>query len=162
MCQTAMSRIIIGQGSIRRVAERLADRDRLLHELTIGDRTVRAVLERGYRALGARPRGLLRKIGLLGCAELTADTAAALEGTSTTDAGYLLDDLADAHFLIPAAVATSGEMTYRCLDMVLAFGRERAFSEDDAEARATVLERTCDRLEFVKGQVRRRRPGVSV
>ncbi|NED53815.1 hypothetical protein G3I24_23315 [Micromonospora aurantiaca] len=156
------ARIINGQGSIRRVAERLADRDRLLHELTIGDRTVRAVLERGYRALGAGPRGLLRKIGLLGCAELTAETAAALEGTSTTDAGYLLDDLADAHFLIPAAVATSGETTYRCLDMVLAFGRERSFSEDDAEARATVLERTCDRLEFVRGQVRRRRPGVSV
>jgi hypothetical protein len=135
------ARIVNGQVPIRRVAERLADHDRLLQELTVGDRSVRAVLERSYRALDAKARALLRKIGLLGKRELTVDTAAALEDIPTMDAGYLLDDLADAHFLVPAPAETPSEVIYRCLDMVLAFGREQSLAEDDTETRTAALQR---------------------
>ncbi|WP_143645463.1 AfsR/SARP family transcriptional regulator [Streptomyces swartbergensis] len=139
-------RMASGQASVRRIAERLADRDRLLEELTAGDRTVRAVLEVGYRALDAEPRSLLRKIGLFGHGEFTVDMAAALGGTSATDAEYLLEDLTDAHFLFPARATAPGEVTYRCHDMVLAFGHELSLAEDTTEARAAALERAYARL----------------
>ncbi|MDX2296212.1 MULTISPECIES: hypothetical protein [Streptomyces] len=74
------ARMAGGQVSLRRIAERLADRGRMLEEPTAGDRTVRTVLDVGYRTLDARTESLLRKIGFLGRREITVERAAALEG----------------------------------------------------------------------------------
>ncbi|MFI8322220.1 BTAD domain-containing putative transcriptional regulator [Streptomyces sp. NPDC085529] len=135
------ARMAGGQVSLRRIAERLADRGRMLEELTAGDRTVRTVLDVGYRTLDARTQSLLRKIGFLGRREITVEMAAALEGAAVNDIGYRLDDLADAHFLHPARPAAPGARTYRCRDMVLAYGHELSLAEDATEDRAAALER---------------------
>ncbi|MFD8015203.1 BTAD domain-containing putative transcriptional regulator [Streptomyces sp. NPDC058955] len=135
------ARMAGGQVSLRRIAERLADRGRMLEELTAGDRTVRTVLEVGYRTLDAPTQSLLRKIGFLGRREITVEMAAALEGAAVTDVGYRLDDLADAHFLHPARPVAPGARAYRCRDMVLAYGHELALAEDATEDRAAALER---------------------
>lgn len=120
-----------------RIAERLADRDRMLTELSLGERAVRTVLEIGYQTLDAPLQTLLRRIACYGSGQVTPELAAALADLPLARAGYLLDDLVDAEFL--QACADQGG--YHCHDMVLAYCHQRALGEDSAEVRAAALER---------------------
>ncbi len=120
-----------------RIAERLADRDRMLTELSLGERAVHTVLEVGYQALDAPLQALLRRIAFYGAREVTPELAAALADLPLARAGYLLDDLVDAEFLHVGA----DQAGYHCHDMVLAYCHQRALEEDSAETRAAALDR---------------------
>jgi DNA-binding SARP family transcriptional activator len=120
-----------------RMAGRLADRDRMLTELSVGDRAVRTVLEIGYQTLDAPLQALLRRIACYGAREVTPELVAALADLPLARAEYLLEDLVDADFLH----AGTDQNAYQCHDMVLAYCHQQALAEDSAEDRAAALER---------------------
>ncbi|MER6947267.1 BTAD domain-containing putative transcriptional regulator [Nonomuraea sp. NPDC000554] len=123
--------------SLERLADRLADPAKILSELRHDGQSVRPTLMRGYEALPAGPRSLIRRIGFLGTPEVTARTAAALADVPMDAAENRLEELAETHFMV---TPRDGER-FRCHELLLGFGNERALAEDDERDLSAAVER---------------------
>jgi DNA-binding SARP family transcriptional activator len=123
--------------------DRLAYEQDRLTELTIGDVGVRASLMVSHAALNRsddpRDRAAAKAFCLLGLvqvSEIEVGLAAALCETAVADALTLIERLADAHLIEPAAVGR-----YRMHDLVRLFAQERSAEETPAERPGAALSR---------------------
>ncbi|MCX5612084.1 MULTISPECIES: hypothetical protein [unclassified Streptomyces] len=116
---------------LARLAARLGDERSRLDVLD----GVRDGLRLGYFSLPGDARALLRGLAALDAPDFAAWTAAAvLDGTLDT-AEEALDTLAAAHLLEVAGRDEAGQLRYRMHDLVRAFGRDLAGSEEAATRR---------------------------
>ncbi|MFB7949221.1 tetratricopeptide repeat protein [Kitasatospora phosalacinea] len=128
--------------TLTRVNEELrSDRTRL-HVLAAaddGDSALRTVFSWSYRALAPEPARAFRLLALHPGAALTAETAAALLGTTAGNAHELLDVLADVHLL-----ELEAPERFRFHSLLQVYGRELAESQDSQRDRAAALDRLYD------------------
>ncbi|MGP3919124.1 BTAD domain-containing putative transcriptional regulator [Nonomuraea sp. 10N515B] len=123
------------QWSVARLADRLADEQRRLDELAVGDQEVRATIALSYNLLSSEARTALRRLGLLGLPYIPVWVAAAAAETGLDEAERLLEHLVD------ASLATVVENRYRLHDLIRLFARERAHEEEPAPERTAVVRR---------------------
>lgn len=137
---------------ISTMAGRLADGRRRLSELRHGDLDVRASLALSYQGLAPAARTLLRRIALLEAPDLPAWAGAALLDRDLAHTQDLFDRLLDAQ-LVQTAGHESGESArYRCHDLIHAYARELALTEDSAAVRKAALARTFGALLALSGR----------
>ena len=117
------------------LADRLADEQRRLAELSQAHRGVRASFALSYRALPARAALLFRLLGLLDAADAAAWTAAALLGGPEQEAEDLLDQLVRAGLLEVAGRDRAGQVRYRLHDLMRLYARERGLAADSCAER---------------------------
>jgi DNA-binding SARP family transcriptional activator len=108
---------------------RLTDECRRLDELVAGALSVRASLRRADLRLGDRERAALRRLSLLGPADLDAATAAGVLRTGPMDAEDLLDRLADASLLSPRSRGLDLAWSWPS-SLVWLFARELAAADE--------------------------------
>lgn len=115
---------------------RLRATDRLASLTVPDDRTasVTAAFDLSYDRLPPGARRLFRLQGLVPGPDATAETAAALAGTTPQAAAELLDTLARAHLL---EEPTAGR--YRCHDLLRQYAAQRAQADEAGPARAAAL-----------------------
>jgi DNA-binding SARP family transcriptional activator/tetratricopeptide (TPR) repeat protein len=89
--------------TVGHLAERLAEGELRLVELAAGDRSVAAAFALSYQHLTAAQQRLFRLLGLVACPDFDRNVAAALTGTDPGRAGWLLEELVDAHLLLQPA-----------------------------------------------------------
>jgi DNA-binding SARP family transcriptional activator len=121
---------------VRDLADRLADRRRLLSELSVGDLGVRASVELSYTAL---PDGYARALRLLAVpevADLSTRAAAALLDVPAPEAGEVAEALVDTQLL-----GSAGADRYRFHDLLRVFAREAGRRADPATERHAALAR---------------------
>jgi DNA-binding SARP family transcriptional activator len=113
------------------LADRLADEQGLLDELSAGDLRVRSSLALSYAALTEPARTTFRMFGAANVTDLPAWAITVLQhGLAGEDA---VDELLESSLLQPAGVDACGEPRYGMHDLVLAFARERLLAEDGAD-----------------------------
>jgi len=142
--------------TLERLAERLADPAKILGELRHDGQSVVPTLMRGYEVLSEGPRSLIRKIGFYGSTEVTARATAALADVPMDVAENMLEELAETHFMV---TPQDGER-FRCHELLLGFGADRALVEDrEQDLHAAVrralggwLARTDDAHTSMRGQ----------
>jgi DNA-binding SARP family transcriptional activator/tetratricopeptide (TPR) repeat protein len=117
------------------LADRLADEQRRLAELSQAHRGVRASFALSYRALPARAALLFRLLGLFDAADAAAWTAAALLGGPEQEAEDLLDQLVRAGLLEVAGRDCAGQVRYRLHDLMRLYARERGLAADSCAER---------------------------
>jgi DNA-binding SARP family transcriptional activator len=115
------------------LADRLADEQRRLPELSQAHRGVRASFALSYRELPGRAAMLFRLLGLLDAADVAAWTAAALLDGSEQEGGDLLDQLVRAGLLEVAGRDCAGQVRYRLHDLMRLYARERSLAVDGCE-----------------------------
>jgi len=117
------------------LADRLADEQRRLAELSQAHRGVRASFALSYRELPARAAALFRLLGLLDAADAAAWAAAALLGGSEQEAEDLLEQLVRAGLLEVAGRDCAGQVRYRLHDLMRLYARERGLAADGCAER---------------------------
>jgi DNA-binding SARP family transcriptional activator len=139
------------------LAGRLADPSRRLDELAIGELSVRASFESGYRRLSPEARRAFRLLGRLRPAPLRASTVELLVGGPDGEPDRVVEDLLRAHLLTPVSAGESrvdgmdglsgmdglggmdgagvfdGEPHYRVDELLHLYARERAEAEEPPE-----------------------------
>jgi DNA-binding SARP family transcriptional activator len=128
---------IYPDGAAADLADRLADEQRRLAELSQTHRGVQASFALSYRELPARAATLFCLLGLLDAADVAAWTAAAVMGVSEPEAEDLLDQLVRAGLLEVAGRDRAGQVRYRLHDLMRLYARERGLAADGGEKRAT-------------------------
>lgn len=123
------------------LANRLADRRRLLNELAIGDLDVRGSLALSYQALPAEAARAIRLLAWLDAPDFAAWIAAPLLDVELDDAEELVDSLADAYLLDPVGTDATGRVRYRLHDLVRLYARERSEATDPEPERQAALTR---------------------
>jgi DNA-binding SARP family transcriptional activator/tetratricopeptide (TPR) repeat protein len=116
------------------LADRLADEQRRLPELSQAHRGVRASFALSYRELPGPAAMLFRLLGLLDAAAVATWAAAALLGGSEQEAGDLLDQLVRAGLLEVAGRDCAGQVRFRLHDLMRLYARERSLADDGCEA----------------------------
>ncbi|MGH3765795.1 MAG: BTAD domain-containing putative transcriptional regulator [Pseudonocardiaceae bacterium] len=111
---------------LSRLETDLADEDRRLDSLQLGDLGVRASLARSYESLDVMARRAFRLLGLLEIRDVAPWVAAALLDVPQTRAEELMDTLVDLHLLDVAGHDASGQLHYRFHDLVRVYAREVA------------------------------------
>ncbi|MFI8521787.1 ATP-binding protein [Streptomyces sp. NPDC085481] len=125
---------------LAKVARALADEQRKLDELAVGNIAVRASLELTYQAMAPTTRHALRLLALLPGPDFAAWALAALLDVNLSRAEAVLDDLVEVH-LVEIGPVGAGGFRYRLHDLVRLLGRERANREVPPPARADALAR---------------------
>jgi DNA-binding SARP family transcriptional activator len=156
-------------GTLGRLADRLGDERRRLHELRVGDLAVEASFQVGHDSLSQSEDGaeLVRAFHLLSALhlpEFDAPTAAAVLDRSVERAEELLDDLCQVHM-----VEQTDNGDFRIHELLRLFGRQRSESsgrgEEVAAALRQVIARFTDLVAEADGQLRpgrdRPAPGAS-
>src|SRR5215467_4960590 len=118
-------------GAAADLADRLADEQRRLAELSQAHRGVRASFALSYRELPARAATLFRLLGLLDAADFAAWAAAALLDAATREAEDLLDQLVQAGLLEVAGRDGAGQVRYRLHDLMRLYARELGLAVAD-------------------------------
>jgi DNA-binding SARP family transcriptional activator/tetratricopeptide (TPR) repeat protein len=113
------------------LVRRITTQGSLLDELRVGDRSVRANLDRSYRALEEAPALLLRLFAASSLSDAAPSTLAALLGHDRPTAEGCVELLSDVALLIPS-VLTDTEPRFRFHDLVRAFAREKAAQDSEA------------------------------
>jgi DNA-binding SARP family transcriptional activator len=131
----AAARLAIHPHHAADLADRLADEQRRLTELSQAHRGVRASFALGYRELPPRAAALFRLLGLLDAADAAAWTAAALLGGSELEAEDLLEQLVRAGLLEVAGRDCAGQVRYRLHDLMRLYARERGLAADSRAER---------------------------
>src|SRR5215471_5272013 len=116
------------------LADRLADEQRRLPELSQAHRGVRASFALSYRELPGRAAALFRLLGLLDAADVATWTAAALLGVPEREGADLLDQLVRAGLLEVAGRDGAGQVRYRLHDLMRLYARERNLADDGCAA----------------------------
>jgi DNA-binding SARP family transcriptional activator/tetratricopeptide (TPR) repeat protein len=112
------------------LAARLADEQRRLDELQVGDQQVRSAIELSYRALPEPAQAVLRRLGRLGVPDFPVWLAAALVDVPMSAAELLVEQLVDAHLLDYSYVDSAGQVRYRLHDLVRIYAREQADAQE--------------------------------
>ncbi|MEV0388081.1 BTAD domain-containing putative transcriptional regulator [Nonomuraea sp. NPDC050643] len=123
------------QWSVAKLADRLADEQRRLDELAVGDQEVRAGIALSYNLLPPEARTALRRLGLLGLPYIPVWAAAAAMESGLEEAEQVLEHLVD------ASLASVAETRYRLHDLIRLFARERAHAEETPQACADLVRR---------------------
>jgi DNA-binding SARP family transcriptional activator/tetratricopeptide (TPR) repeat protein len=129
------------QWSVARLADRLADEQRRLDELTVGDQEVRAGIALSYHLLPPEARTVLRRLGLLGLPYFPVWVAAAALETGLDEAEEVLDHLVDASLVSVVDSDAAGRTRYRLHDLIRLFARERAQAEESEQERTAMVRR---------------------
>ena len=116
------------------LADRLADEQRRLPELSQAHRGVRASFALSYRELPGPAAMLFRLLGLLDAADVATWTAAALLGVPEREGADLLDQLVRAGLLEVAGRDGAGQVRYRLHDLMRLYARERNLADDGCAA----------------------------
>ncbi|MDT0530706.1 tetratricopeptide repeat protein [Micromonospora sp. DSM 115977] len=125
---------------LARVAQALADEQRRLDELAVGDVAVRASLELTYRGMTPAAQRALLMLSLSPGPDFAAWALAALLDTALSDAEAILDDLVEVHLVEIGAVGATG-FRYRLHDLVRLLGRELLEREVPRQSRTEALTR---------------------
>lgn len=118
------------------LVELLGGADGRVDELGAGSGMLRAVFDLSYQALAADARRAFRVLGLYQGVDFTADTVAALAGTSVDDARGVLDHLVDEHL-----VTVTGGERYGLHDLLRDYARRIVHEETTAEQRGAARDR---------------------
>lgn len=121
------------------MVRRLADEEKRLDELVLGDTGIRATVAMSYNGLNPDARQLFRLLGLLGASDFGSWTAVPLLGGDAMRAMMLFDTLVDAR-LVDVQVS-SGQARFRLHELVRVYARERLAAEETPSRRAAALER---------------------
>jgi DNA-binding SARP family transcriptional activator len=121
--------------SLGRFADALADRTRILDELAVGDLEVRASIGLSYSALSDPERRALVRLACLDAPHVASWVLAALVDTSLVQADTLIERLVEAQLVQIAGVNAAEQFRYTMHDLVRAFGRERASTDDSTGPR---------------------------
>jgi DNA-binding SARP family transcriptional activator len=124
--------------SLAELEQRLTDQHSRLDTLAVGDLNVRASIELGYQLLEPPARLLCRRLGLIGPSDWPAWVAGELVDGPVE---RILDDLVDAHLVVPLGRDRVGQPRYQVHDLIADFGRNRAEHEDDAQELTAALTR---------------------
>ncbi|GAA3831479.1 BTAD domain-containing putative transcriptional regulator [Sphaerisporangium flaviroseum] len=129
------------QWTVARLAERLADENRRLDELAVGDQAVRASIGLSYQILPPLAATALRRLGMLGMPHFTAWVAAVAIETSLDVAERVLEQLVDASLVDLVDADPSEQIHYRLHDLIRLFAKERAQAEETEQERMAVVTR---------------------
>ncbi|MDA0635457.1 BTAD domain-containing putative transcriptional regulator [Nonomuraea sp. MCN248] len=129
------------QWSVARLADRLADEQRRLDELAVGDQEVRAGIALSYDLLPPEARTALRHLGLLGLPYFPVWVAAVAMESSLDEAEDVLDHLVDTSLASVLDIDATGRARYRLHDLVRLFARERALAEEPEPERTAMVRR---------------------
>ncbi|MEV7008492.1 BTAD domain-containing putative transcriptional regulator [Streptosporangium sp. NPDC051022] len=110
-------------------ADRLADEQSLLDELSVGDLSLRVCAATYRRELGPGLWATLRRLGVLPGGEFTADDLAALLDVDARFAGCVADKLVEAHVVTAEPWPSQ---TYLIADWLRLYARERLLVEEPA------------------------------
>ncbi|MFF5406455.1 ATP-binding protein [Streptomyces misionensis] len=122
--------------SVGRLARRLADEERRLGALAVGDVRVEAAFELSYRQLTPQAARLLRLLSLVPAPDMTASYGAALGETGVFEAEDVMEELIEAGLL---QVAYNGR--YKLHDLLRLFGRARLLREETSAEREAAEDR---------------------
>jgi tetratricopeptide (TPR) repeat protein len=127
---------------LAKLAGRLADKRHRLNEFTHGDLDVRASFTLSYEALDSAAKAMLRRLSLLDAPDFPAWAGAALLDSSPAEAEDVCERLVDAQLLDPVtSLPGGGEIRYQVHDLVRAFARGLALTEEPEDTRAAALDR---------------------
>jgi DNA-binding SARP family transcriptional activator len=118
------------------LAKRLARTRHRLDELAYGDLDVRTTISLSYSGLTDEAKLLLRRLALLDDTDFPLWVSAAMLNASLDDAEELCEQLIDAQ-LLDASGGSSGQH-YQMHDLVRAYARQLAATEDSADLRGNV------------------------
>jgi hypothetical protein len=133
---------------LARMADRLADEQKRLDQLDIGDLAVRTSFGLSYKRLDAEAGRAFRLMAQLEMPEVSPWAIAALLSTNAQRGEEIAERLVDVHLL-----ELTPDGRYRMHDLLRVFARERLEEEDSKEASAAALDRLqvrslrCQRLE---------------
>ncbi|GAA3070383.1 AfsR/SARP family transcriptional regulator [Streptosporangium carneum] len=119
-------------------ADRLADEQSLLDELSVGDLSLRMCAATYRRELGPDLWASLRRLGALPGGEFTVDDLAALLGSDTRFAGCVADKLVEAHVVTAEPWPSQ---VYLIADWLRLYARERLVCEETATEISAARER---------------------
>jgi tetratricopeptide (TPR) repeat protein len=123
------------------LADRLADEQRRLDELSYGTLAVRASLALSYESLDPAAQTLFRRLGWLDVPGAAAWVSAALLDVDVAEAEEVLDRLIDAHMINPRGRDQTGLIRYDFHDLVRVHARELAQLEDSPLALTAAAQR---------------------
>jgi len=118
---------------VRHLVARLADEQRRLDELSLGESQVRAGFALSYRCLSPDAARLFRRLALLAAPDFAAWTAAAVLDVSTIVAERLVEQLVDSHLMEVASVEATGQQRYKFQNLLHLYARECAVAEEAPE-----------------------------
>ncbi len=124
--------------TVRDLATRLGDQRRRLRELRAGDRDVAAALTVSYHQLTALQQRMFRLLGLVPGDDVDAHAAAALTGSSLSEAEGTLEELLDAHLL---QQHTAGRYGFH--DLLRDYAQQTCQADEPDGERRAALERLC-------------------
>ncbi|MFE7661782.1 AfsR/SARP family transcriptional regulator [Streptomyces celluloflavus] len=124
---------------VGRLADRLADEQGRLAELTVGDLAVRTCVATSYRSLTPDAARAFRAIGTLPAPEFPGWALAALLDSGDTD--DTIDVLLDANLVQVVGVDDQGQPRYRMHDLLHVYATERALAEEPRPWRRAALAR---------------------
>lgn len=128
---------------LARMATVLADEQRRLDELALGDLEVRSSLALSYGDLDPVARMAFRRFGLVEAPDFAAWVAAAVLDVSLAEAEQVVERLVDAQLLDVAGDDLTGHSRYRFHDLIRVYARERALAEEPEPARTAAVHRAC-------------------
>ncbi|TWP51306.1 tetratricopeptide repeat protein [Lentzea tibetensis] len=132
-----------------KLAERLAVRRGILHELTLGDLEVRGSLSLSYDGLPRRERVALRRLALLDVSGFGGWLVAPLLDCPVPEAEDVVERLVDAQLV--DVTSCGGVVRYQLHDLVRAFARERGEDEEsEGDIRACVARASRSWLALVR------------
>jgi DNA-binding SARP family transcriptional activator len=128
------------------LADRLADEDRRLDELSHPNLDVRRRISRVYQSVGPQARQLLRWLALLDQPAFPGWVAAPLLGSGSPDTENTLAELVYARLIEVAGTGNGVASSYRFHPLTRVFARERVGQEEAETARRAALERMLGAL----------------
>jgi DNA-binding SARP family transcriptional activator/tetratricopeptide (TPR) repeat protein len=114
------------QWTPRLLANRLADEQRRLDELSAGDQKIRASIELSLHGLEPAALTALRRLGHLGLSDFRAWVVARALDVEIGVAEQVVEQLVDAHLVDYTFVDDNGQVRYRLHDLVRIYAREQA------------------------------------
>jgi len=111
------------------LVRRLGDKHRILEELHVGDRDIRASFALSYVDRSESQKRAFRVLSALDAPDLAAWTMAGLLGIAVPEAESDLEALVDNELVEDAGTDAAGHARYRLHDLLRAFGREAAADE---------------------------------
>jgi DNA-binding SARP family transcriptional activator/tetratricopeptide (TPR) repeat protein len=126
---------------LERLEADLADERNRLDQLRLGDLEVRASLALSYENLDATARRAFRRLGLLEIRDFAPWVTAALLDIPQTRAEELVDTLVDMQLLDVVGRDATGALRYRFHDLLRAYAREVAATEEPKADQLAALDR---------------------
>ncbi|MCA2219074.1 AfsR/SARP family transcriptional regulator [Jidongwangia harbinensis] len=147
---------------LRRLADRLADDDRLTDELVHGGMSVRDSLAMAVSAMPVPAQRLFRLLGLLDFPAVSGWAGAALLGVPVPEVNDLLDSLSDAHLLDIVVAPADPEPRYRFHRVFGSYARAEGRVHESPECRRDAVGRALSALAALAREAHRRLGGPAL